>query len=104
MNTLKCGLCAFYDPILARNEKETKRGWCVKRSVYPAQPGPGQVFPPDAVRQDDPKALGEPYIVRKSEVVLTCAYAKAGRGDAAKKKKAAQEALTLTPSGKRILQ
>ena len=33
-NKLPCGQCAHYDPIL-RGTRETHRGTCVKRSVYP---------------------------------------------------------------------
>lgn len=70
MNTKNCGTCEHYDPVI-RGTKETKWGWCVKKSTYPAKEGPGQVFPA-GVKRAEGAAEAEPCIVRNSEIVPNC--------------------------------
>lgn len=103
MNSLPCGDCINYDPILAREEQETLRGWCIARSLYPAKEGPGQVFPPNAQRHEDPKALGTPFIVKKMALITACPYARKGKPEAAELKRQAQQRLSLTKKGQRVL-
>ena len=76
MNTVPCGQCQHFDPVLSAKTKKdasVKHGWCVKRSVYPRNEGPGQVFPKEAVRDDS--AVGKPFIVRAKNVLGGCADA-----------------------------
>lgn len=70
MTTKTCGSCEHYDPVL-RGTKETKWGWCAKKSVYPAKEGPGQLFPV-GVKRVEGGALAEPCIVRKEQIVPNC--------------------------------
>jgi len=101
MNELPCGKCTHYDPILKSNEEESKRGWCIKRSKYPAREGPGQVFPATAERLANPKALGEPFIVKKDGVIESCAFARPSRVDTVAQKRDAQS--KKDAQGKRVL-
>ena len=73
-NTLPCGKCRFYDIILGSYEKETKRGWCMKRSKYPYKEGPGQVFPPNVERVEEGQ-LAQPFIVKGNHVISVCTFA-----------------------------
>jgi|MudIll2142460700_1097286.scaffolds.fasta_scaffold00022_18 hypothetical protein len=100
MNELPCGKCVNYDPILGSGEKHIKKGWCAKRSKYPAQEGPGQTFPRD-VQRVTPGQLAEPFVVREDQIVGHCADARATSRDAVKAKKDAQT--KTDKSGKRIL-
>jgi hypothetical protein len=79
MNKLKCSLCVHYDPILGPNEKDTKRGWCAKKSFYPTYEGPGQVFPRGVARVNKGE-LAKPFIVKKDQVVAACTHAKDAGG------------------------
>lgn len=99
-NTLPCGKCAHYDPLLGSNEKDTGMGWCAKRSVYPHKEGPGQVFPPGVARV----AFGElarPFITKKGDVVAPCEHARPSADDTIARKRQLQTRLDHT--GKRIL-
>jgi len=100
MNNLPCGKCVNYDPILGSGEKHIKKGWCVKKSKYPAHEGPGQSFPKDAQRVEHGQ-LAEPYIVREDQVVIPCPDAIVTTRDALKTKKDAQ--IKTDKTGKRIL-
>jgi hypothetical protein len=73
MNQTPCGRCCFYDPLIGSNAKDTKMGWCVKRSVYPFQEGPGQVFPPGVARVAESE-LARPFIVKKDQIVGPCQF------------------------------
>lgn len=96
MNTLLCGQCAHFDPILARGGKTTRRGWCVKRSIYPHSPGPGQVFPTGAVRATDVSALAEPFIVKLDSVVESCADAQRAKTNVIDQKQMRTQTRTQT--------
>lgn len=74
MNNIPCKDCKFYDAILGPAEKITKRGWCVKKSLYPAKEGRGQNFPYGAKRVK-PGELAKPHIVRGEVVVEECKLA-----------------------------
>lgn len=76
INELPCGQCKNYDPILGPNERETRRGWCIPRSVYPFKEGPGQVFPV-GVKHVAKGQLAQPYVVKKDYVHPTCEYVRA---------------------------
>lgn len=100
MNELPCGKCIHYDPVLGPGEKDTKRGWCVKKSKYPAVEGPGQVFPVGATRVAI-GSLAEPYLVKKDQVVPPCPDAKEARIDVLDKKRASQT--VKNAQGQRVL-
>lgn len=98
MNKLLCGACRYFDPILSTGEKETRRGMCSLRSVYPSHEGPGQVFP-NGVRRAKTGDLAEPFIVKKDQLVPVCESARPSNVDpVAEKKKQTQK--TLTKRGK----
>ena len=78
-NQIKCKDCVYYDCILGRRERKTKRGWCSKKSVYPAQEGPGQTFPLN-VRRAATGELGKPVIVIGDAVEKHCKDARLKRG------------------------
>lgn len=100
MNKLECGKCAKYDPILGPNEKRTKRGWCIPRSIYPATEGPGQIFPP-GVKRAEAGELAKPFIVRDKQVVESCDMAKPVDFDTYEEKKKNQA--VYDDDGRRIL-
>jgi hypothetical protein len=95
-----CGECANYDPILGPGEKETKRGWCIPRSVYPAVEGPGQVFPP-GVKRAKKGELAKPYIVKKYDLLPGCDLSKKTDLDPYVEKKKSQK--VTDDKGRRIL-
>lgn len=99
-NELECGKCLFYDPMLGPKEKDTKKGWCVKRSKYPHQEGPGQVFPPDAERVAQGQ-LAKPFIVRKAQVITICPFARPSNDDPVAKKRGLQT--SKSKEGQRVL-
>jgi hypothetical protein len=70
LNKNKCDQCEHFDPVL-RGTKPTPWGWCAKRSIYPVQEGPGQVFPVGVMRAE-PGSLAEPYMVRRGQVIDNC--------------------------------
>jgi len=88
MNTIPCGRCAYYDPLVGPRGKDTKRGWCAKKSKYRAKEGPGQLFPPGVDRVAAGE-LAKPVIVKKLVVIGPCPFAKATATDALADKKAA---------------
>ena len=100
MNELTCGKCTNYDPILGPGEKHIGRGWCTKKSKYPAIEGPGQVFPPGVERVAE-GALAEPYLVDKTQVIPPCMDAREAKHDQAEEKQKAQVRTDAT--GNRIL-
>jgi len=73
-NALKCGACMFYDPMQGPNNKDTDRGWCAKKSVYPTKEGPGQLFP-KGVNRATAGMLAKPVLVRKHSLVANCDFA-----------------------------
>jgi len=95
-----CGECANYDPILGPGEKETKRGWCIPRSKYPAVEGPGQVFPPGVARVSIGE-IAKPYIVKKRDVITACELSKKTNTDPYVEKKKSQQ--KTDPKGRRVL-
>jgi len=72
-NDIQCSACAYYDKIRGPNNKDIKKGWCQKRSLYPHAEGPGQVFPPGVPRVAHGE-LAKPFIVRGGQVVDACPY------------------------------
>lgn len=70
-NDKKCSDCDAYDPIL-HGMKETRSGWCVKRSLYPFQDSKGQITPAGAQRVTDPTAPAQPYIVAGAGIKQDC--------------------------------
>lgn len=74
MNTNPCGKCKNFDPVLGPRNKANAFGWCAARSVYPAKEGPGQVFPPNVKRVDDPAKPAKPLIVYEDKVEAGCAF------------------------------
>jgi hypothetical protein len=99
-NTLLCGQCAHYDPLLGTGEKDTGMGWCAKRSVYPHKEGPGQVFPAD-VKRVNLGELARPFITKKDSVINPCEHARHTTDDPVAKKQQAQTRTDAT--GQRIL-
>jgi len=99
-NSIRCNQCRFYDIILGSYEKATKRGWCAKRSKYPAQEGPGQVFPPDVERVAVGQ-LAEPFVVRGGSIISACPFATPSDVDPATEKKT--RTVVLNADGRRIL-
>lgn len=71
MNDKPCGECQHFDVII-RGKRETKHGWCAKKSKYPAKEGPGQVFP-EGVERVGNGELAQPVIVGVAEVASRCA-------------------------------
>ncbi len=72
VNDKPCQTCVHYDPILRGDgTMKARHGWCAIRSVYPAQEGPGQVFPP-RVKRVEPGALAAPVIVTGADAVPSC--------------------------------
>jgi hypothetical protein len=71
MNTIPCEKCKHYDPILGPGRKPGNYGWCIIKSKYPAQEGPGQVFPPGVQRVEKGRCA-EPHIVKNNLVVGHC--------------------------------
>lgn len=100
MNKLICGLCQYYDPILGPNEKYLQKGWCAKRSLYPAQEGPGQIFPTGVKRVERGK-LAEPYIVKHQTLVVGCADARSANTDQIAAKRTLQ--ISKDKTGRRVL-
>jgi hypothetical protein len=90
MNDTPCGRCAFYDPLLGSGGKDTEMGWCAKRSVYPFQEGPGQVFPLGVERVAS-KALAKPFIVKKGQVVSACPFVRPTNEDLVARKRTQQK-------------
>ena len=75
-NKNPCNGCDFYDPVMrgqtaAGGVKETNWAWCAKRSKYPAREGPGQRFPEGVTRLPEGE-IGQPFIIRKGQVVANC--------------------------------
>lgn len=70
-NDKKCSDCDAYDPIL-HGMKETRMGWCVKRSLYPYMDSAGQVTPPGAQRVTRAEDPAKPYIVEKDGIKQDC--------------------------------
>ncbi len=77
MNASPCGLCMNFDPIYVGG-KLKRHGRCAVKSHYPAQEGPGQLFPP-GVRRVEPGQLAKPHIVAKDEVVSACGQFRANK-------------------------
>lgn len=100
MNEIPCGKCVNYDPMLGSGEKHVHKGWCTKRSKYPTQEGPGQVFPKGVMRVERGQ-LAEPFIVREKQIVTTCSDARATTRDQTKAKQDAQ--VNKDRKGRRIL-
>lgn len=71
MNDKPCEQCEHYDVII-RGKKETKHGWCAKKSKYPAKEGPGQIFP-SGVQRVAHGEPAQPVIVQGTEVQSRCA-------------------------------
>ena len=75
-NDKPCDSCDYFDPVLRGALKgglrDTVWGWCAKRSVYPTKEGPGQKFPADVQRMEDPASPAKPYIVKRGQVENTC--------------------------------
>jgi len=86
--------------MLGPKEKDTKKGWCEKRSKYPHSEGPGQVFPPNVARVAHGE-LAKPFIVKKEQVVPSCTTAQLANFDPVKAKRVGQT--QLDAKGKRIL-
>lgn len=72
MNTVKCGDCKFYDPLVSGHVKRPAHGWCAARSTYPMKEGPGQVFPPGVKRMTSEGKPSKPFIVTGAGIVETC--------------------------------
>jgi hypothetical protein len=75
-NTRPCDECENFDPVLRGvtaqgKTRETPWGWCAKKSVYPANEGPGQRFP-EGVKRAAADVLAEPVIVKRGQVVSNC--------------------------------
>lgn len=103
MNTIKCGNCKLFDPILGPHEKPKRHGQCIPRSKYPAVEGPGQVFPAGVARV----AVGqraEPFVVRREQLVEACEYAQPAEIDAAAQKVAQQAQIRVRRNGKLVLE
>lgn len=101
INKIPCGRCRNYDPILGSKEKETRRGWCTVRSMYPAKEGPGQIFP-SGVRRVAAGEIAKPFIVKKDYVHPTCEHARETNVDAAKQKKEQQATIATRKDGRRV--
>lgn len=70
-NDKKCSDCDAFDPIL-HGMKETKMGWCAKRSIYPFMDSVGQVTPPGVKRVENATDPAQPYIVEASGIKQDC--------------------------------
>ena len=70
-NTRPCAECTYYDPIL-RGMVPTKRGWCAKKSKYPAYDSPGQQTPKGAERVASLEEPAKPVLVKGAQVQSTC--------------------------------
>jgi hypothetical protein len=99
-NDVPCGKCQNYDPILGPGEKETKRGWCTMRSVYPHSEGPGQVFPAGVDRVNAGE-LAQPFIVKKNYTHPTCEMVRRTNVNLAEEKLKKQVAVTTPVKGGR---
>ena len=72
LNGKPCNTCENYAVIsIGDGQKKAARGWCVPKSVYPAQEQPGQVFPP-GVKRAPVGELAKPHIVVGVEIVPHC--------------------------------
>ena len=78
MNDKPCGECQHFDVII-RGKRETKHGWCAKKSKYPAKEGPGQVFP-EGVERVGNGELAQPVIVGVAEDVAVSEEVAVGDG------------------------
>lgn len=102
-NTIPCGKCQSYDVIIRGADKETKRGWCVKRSKYPYMEGPGQVFP-EGVERVEAGQLAQPFIVQGKQVFPSCPYATLAKADeGAQKREKQKNTYGRNAEGKRLL-
>lgn len=88
-NEIKCVACHYYDPMLGSNGKDTKKGWCVKRSKYPHKEGPGQVFPPNVERVAAGE-LAKPFLVRGGSVIEACPFVRESHDDPVARKRGLQ--------------
>jgi hypothetical protein len=75
-NDKSCDTCEFFDPVMRGQAglggvRETNWGWCAKKSKYPAKEGPGQKFP-EGVERLAVGEPGQPFIVKKAQVVQHC--------------------------------
>lgn len=70
LNNNKCDQCDHFDAVL-RGTKNTPWGWCAKRSEYPANEGPGQIFPA-GVQRVEAGEPAKPFIVRRGQTVENC--------------------------------
>lgn len=103
INNLPCGKCVNYDPRLGSNFKDTRRGYCIARSLYPHKEGPGQLFPPQAQRVGKGE-LAKPFLVKKDQVVEPCTFAKpSGIEDPAEAKRKAVFSAMEDGRGIRVL-
>lgn len=71
INNKPCKECSFYDEIKLGKGAKSNRGWCAKKSKYPYQEGPGQVFP-SGVDRVAAGELAQPVIVKGAQVVPNC--------------------------------
>lgn len=101
MNELPCGLCKLFDPILGSGEKKTRRGWCIPRSVYAHQEGPGQVFP-EGVKRAAPGELAKPFIVKRDQVIAPCDFVRKADFDPVEEKQKQQAAAGTRADGRRV--
>jgi hypothetical protein len=85
MNSLPCGKCKYYDPILSHEEKDSGMAWCSMRSKYPHKEGPGQFFPAGVERVEE-GVLAKPFIVKKTEVKDGCPFVMKASSDPTKEK------------------
>jgi len=74
MNTNACGTCKNFDQLVGPRSKAQPFGWCAARSVYPTREGPGQAFPPNVKRMDDPEKPAKPLIVYQTTVDAACVF------------------------------
>jgi hypothetical protein len=84
-NTLPCGRCALYHPImkpLRKKEggfKDLKRGHCLDRTVYASNKPGKPVYPKKAKVRELPFGRHQVALVRVEQVVPHCTAAKEKR-------------------------
>jgi len=75
-NDKPCDTCEHFDPVMRGQTakggvRETRWGWCAKRSKYPTYEGPGQMFPAGVERVAQGE-LAQPFILSKGQVQSNC--------------------------------
>lgn len=81
MNTIPCGECTQYYPVMvgggmkgSPEQREWSRGHCLAKSVYSAKKAGRSVLPPKARIEDLPDGQHKITLVKKNQIVPGCTH------------------------------